>query len=109
MFPEWWADYVKEETVRMRRFFEIIKQDCFQNGTNPLYIVRYEDLVLKPKETVMGLFAFLLDVDDITGTNAERRIDQIVAMGQKATVSYNLKPTTGQLNVHEEKYSPELR
>lgn len=30
-------------------------------------------------------------------------------MGKKATVSYNLKPTTGQLNIHEEKYSPELR
>lgn len=30
-------------------------------------------------------------------------------MGQKATVSYNLKPTTGKLNIHEEKYTPELR
>lgn len=30
-------------------------------------------------------------------------------MGKKATISYNLKPTTGQLNIHEEKYSPELR
>ena len=30
-------------------------------------------------------------------------------MGRKATISYNLKATTGQLNIHEEKYSPELR
>ena len=30
-------------------------------------------------------------------------------MGRKATITYNLKSTTGQLNIHEEKYSPELR
>ena len=30
-------------------------------------------------------------------------------MGRKATVSYNLKSTTGMLNTHEDKYSPELR
>ena len=30
-------------------------------------------------------------------------------MGRKATTVYNLKPTTGQLNIHEDKYSPELR
>ena len=76
MFPEWWADYVKEETDRMRRFFETIRKDCNpENGGHPLYIVRYEDLILKPKATIKGLFAFLLGVEDLTGTNAERRID----------------------------------
>ena len=71
--------------------------------------MRYEDLVMSPKETVMGLFAFLLDVDDLTGTNAERRIDQVVAMGTKATISYNLKSTTGKFDTHKADYSPELR
>ena len=93
----------------MKRFFDILMTDCFSKRANPLYIVRYEDLVLKPKETMMGLFAFILGEKDLTGTNAERRIDQVVAMGKKATISYNLKPTTGQLNIHEDKYSPELR
>ena len=83
--------------------------DCSSKRVNALYIVRYEDLVLEPKATMMGLFAFLLGERDLTGTNAERRIDQVVAMGKKATISYNLKPTTGQLNIHEDKYSPELR
>lgn len=59
--PEWWTRFVKQEAVRMKNFFEIIKQDCNStDGVNPLYIVRYEDLVLKPKETVMGLFSYLL-------------------------------------------------
>ena len=101
---------MKGETLRFKAFFEQIKRDCSnENGVNPLYIVRYEDLVMSPKETVMGLFAFLLDVDDLTGTNAERRIDQVVAMGKKATISYNLKSTTGKFDIHEADYSPELR
>ena len=59
----------------MKRYFEIIRNDCITQGGNPLYMVRYEDLVLAPKETMMGLFSFLLGEKDIIGTNAERRID----------------------------------
>ena len=59
----------------MKSYFEILRRDCVEKRINPLYIVRYEDLVLKPKETLMGLFTFLLGVQDLTGTNAERRID----------------------------------
>ena len=64
-------------------------------GKNPLYIVRYEDLVLQPKQTLMSLFCFLLGEDDLTGSNAERRIDEVVAMGKQGSQIYNLKPTTG--------------
>ena len=59
----------------MKDFFRIIKNDCFIEKKNPLYIVRYEDLVLNPKETLMGLFAYILGEKDLSGTNAERRID----------------------------------
>ena len=108
-YPEWWNWYVKKQTQVMKRFYDVLLEDCVREGKNPLYIVRYEDLVLKPKETLMGLFGFLLGVRDLSGTNAERRIDQVLAMGRKATISYNLKPTTGQLNTHEDKYTPQLR
>lgn len=83
----------------MKDFFRIIKSDCYQKKKNPLYFVRYEDLVLEPKETLMGLFTFILGVKSLKGTNAERRIDEIVAMGKSASISYNLKATTGQLNI----------
>lgn len=93
----------------MKDFFKIIMNDCHNTKKNPLYFVRYEDLVLKPKETLMGLFAFILSEKDLTDTNAERRIDQVVNMGSKASISYNLKATTGQLNIQEKCYTPELR
>jgi hypothetical protein len=52
---------------------------------NPIHIVRYEDLVLSPKEAYSGLFRFMLGVEKIEGTNVERRIDEVVAMGSKAS------------------------
>ena len=70
--------------------------------------MRYEDLVLAKKDTLMGLFGFLLGVEDLTGTNCERRIDEVVAMGNKGNSVYNLKSTTGLLDVHRSKYPAEL-
>ena len=56
----------------------------------------------------MGIFSYLLGVKDLTGTNAERRIDEVV-MDPKAAQTYNLKSHTGRLNIHKDKYSPELK
>ena len=57
-------------------------------GKQPLYIVRYEDLVTAPKETLMGLMSFLLETKDLNGSNVERRIDQVIAKGSKAAQTY---------------------
>lgn len=63
----------------MRRFFDVLIGDCTIEDKNPLYIVRYEDLVAEPKETLMGLMSFLLEVEDLSGTNVERRIDDLLS------------------------------
>lgn len=62
---------------------------------NPIHIIRYEDLVLTPKDAYSGLFQFMLGIQNIDGTNVERRIDEVVAMGSKASQTYVLKATTG--------------
>jgi len=79
----------------MQRFFEILIRHCTKENRQPIYIVRYEDLVTSPKETLMGLMSFLLEQRDLTGTNAERRIDEVVAKGKGAATTYRLKSTTG--------------
>jgi hypothetical protein len=56
--------------------------------------VRYEDLVNAPKETYEGIFKYLLEIDDVEGTNVQRRIDQVVAKGRSATQTYQFKATT---------------
>ena len=57
-----------------------------------MHFVRYEDVILSPAETYAQMFRFLLDLDDVSGTNAERRINEIVSGGVK---TYKLKHTTG--------------
>ena len=84
----------------MRRFFDVLLRHCTEEQKNSLYIVRYEDIVTDPKETLMGLMSFLLEQKDLTGTNIERRIDEVVAKGASAAQTYKLKATTGQFNVH---------
>jgi len=59
----------------MQKFFEILIRHCTDENKQPLYIVRYEDLVTAPKDTLMNLMAFLLEKKDLSGTNVERRID----------------------------------
>ena len=82
----------------MKDFFKIINNDLITNGKNPVYFVRYEDLLSAPKDTLMGLMSYMLSVPDIKGTNAERQIDSILEQGQRNKVTgnvYALKSTTG--------------
>jgi len=59
----------------MQKFFEILIRHCNAEGRQPLYIVRYEDIVTHPKDTLMGLMSYLLEKKDLSGTNVERRIE----------------------------------
>ena len=60
-YPEWWAWFIRKQVPNMRKFFEILIRHCTQEGKQPIYIVRYEDLVTDPKNTLMGLMGYLLE------------------------------------------------
>ena len=112
LYPEWWAWWVRKQTTMMKDFFKIINNDLITNGKNPVYFVRYEDLLSAPKDTLMGLMSYMLSVPDIKGTNAERQIDSILEQGQRNKVTgnvYALKSTTGLMRQHENKYPAPLR
>lgn len=108
-YPEWWDWFIRKQAKQMQKFFEILIRNCTNENKQPLYIVRYEDLVTSPKDTLMNLMSFLLEEKDLNGTNVERRIDDIVAQGSSAAQTYKLKSTTGQFNVHQAKYSVEQK
>ena len=74
-----------------------------------MYIVRYEDLVTDPKDTMMGLMSFLFGVKDLTGTNIERRIDEVVQKGDQGVQMYKMKATTGRFDANANLYTPEQR
>lgn len=60
--------------------------------------MRYEDLILNKERELTGLFKFLLDMDDLAGTNIERRIQQVIKSGDNISDTYQLKNTSMKLN-----------
>ncbi len=50
---------------------------------------------------------FILNLDDLTGTNAERRVQEVLAKGKGATQSYSLKDSTLKFNSNGKRYKDE--
>lgn len=74
-YPEWWDWWVRHMAVMHAKWFEILLKHCKTEKRCPIYVTRYEDLCSQPKEELTGIYKFLLEVDDLAGTNAERRLD----------------------------------
>ena len=73
----------------------------------PMLFIRFEDLVLNPEPELYNMMSFLLGKRDLTGTNAERRIKEVLAMGSGATQVYNLKESTKKNNANVHRYTEE--
>ena len=72
---------------------------------NPIYFVRYEDLILDKVNTLMGLFRFLLEIDQVKGTNIETRIKQVIQQGDESSQLYKLKESTLKLNYNKQSFT----
>jgi hypothetical protein len=77
LYPEWWDYWVRNYTIKQANHFDIQMRQTIKENINPIYIVRYEDLCSNLKPELTGMMKFLLDIDDLSGTNIERLIDQI--------------------------------
>jgi len=64
-------------------------------------------MIADKKTEVEKLFCFLLDLEDLAGTNVQRQIDKVMAEGQSQGKSYTLKKTTGVKNAQLHRYTPE--
>jgi len=65
----------------MKVYFDTVLKHCVDEmeNNNPIYFTRYEDMVKDMTGPTKGIMTYLLDLDDIAGTNAERRVDQFMA------------------------------
>ena len=81
-------------------------RDAREKGA-PILFVRFEDLVSNPEPELYRMMKFLLGETDLIGTNAERRIKEVIAKGAGATVTYQLKDTTRQFNKNSHFYTEE--
>jgi len=68
----------------------------------PTFVVRYEDLLSSPKDTLMDLFRFLLNTENLEGTLIESLIAHHTKKGTKKQV---YKPRVGKINANYNKYS----
>ena len=75
VYAEWWDFWVRNQTILIKKYFSMLLKHCETEEKCPIYFVRYEDMVQDIRTPTRGLMEFLLDIDSIDGTNAERRID----------------------------------
>lgn len=73
----------------------------------PILFIRFEDLVMNPEPELHNVMKFLLGISDLTDTNALRRINEVLAMDQKATQTYSLKESTKKNNANAHRYTTE--
>ena len=106
-FPEWWDWFVRAQAEQMKNYFDTTLKHTEDEGKNPIFFCRFEDLLADPKPELMQLFSFLLSEPDLTGTNCERRIDAIISLGAGATQTYNLKKDTKKTNSNAKRYTTE--
>ena len=64
-YPEWWDWWIKIKVDHMKKFYDTMIKQCIEEGKNPIYFLRYEDLVTSKKDILMGLFSFLLETKDL--------------------------------------------
>ena len=71
----------------------------------PTLFIRFEDLVNNPETELTNIMRFILGKRDIKGTNAERRVKEVIAKGADATRTYSLKETTKKFNSNAFRYT----
>jgi hypothetical protein len=69
----------------MTRYFDKLIEDCVKNKENPIYFCRYEDMVTDIVAPSKGVLEFLLEVENLEGTNAMELLKAHAAKGKGAS------------------------
>ena len=75
--------------------------DFWLKAKIPVHLIRYEDIVLRPRTVFPDLFKFILNVESIEGTKIMKYIE--LATEEKAPEIY--KPRKGAVHNNKSKYS----
>ena len=100
---DWW---IRNQVPKMAKHYKLYMDEARQKKI-PYLFVRFEDLVDDPKPQLELIMRYLLQMETLEGTNAQRRVDQVIAQGQSATKVYNLKDTTRTFNANRKFYTDE--
>ena len=98
-FPRHWQEWMKQEVGVWKDFHEYWM--CASKIA--IHIVRYEDIVKFPKQTLQDIVKFILNTEEIKGSNIDHYID--LAVGEASPQIY--KPREGKVNGNLMKYNEE--
>lgn len=106
-YPEYWDWWIKDICEIYARWFGVYLEDARKKNV-PILFIRFEDLLLDPEPSLYKMMQFLIGKKDLTGTNGERRVKEVIAKGAKATQNvYRLKSTTLKFNSQVKNYNDE--
>lgn len=88
----------------MKNWYKVVLHDARKREV-PTIFVRYEDLCNGPEEQLRNIMRYVIGLDNLQGTNAERRIAEVLAKGEKATQTYELKDTSKKFNSSSKYYT----
>lgn len=97
--PNWWDWWVRTNAENHALYMQTLHQHHVIEKRNPIYFIRYEDLILNKEAELIELFKFILELNSLEGTNIEKRIKQVIQAGQDNATLYKLKQSTGKLNI----------
>lgn len=83
-YPNFFDAWIKDCASRINEWvMYTLNQAKFRNV--PMLFIRFEDLVMNPEPELYNLMRFFLGTKDLKGTNAERRIKEVLAMDTRST------------------------
>jgi hypothetical protein len=95
-FYEQWTEFIEQEITVWKDFHEF-----WLHAKIPIHVLRFEDIMLNPKPTLMKLMKFLLNDPNIEGTVVEKYID--LSVKDKAPEIY--QPREGKVNINSDKFT----
>jgi hypothetical protein len=102
--PKWWDNWVRFCGRRLAKWYRTLMLDAKLKRL-PVLFLRFEDMVDDPQPSLENIMKFACNTTDIQGTNAARRVDEVIAKGKDATVLYKLKDNTRKMNTNLSRYT----
>ena len=104
LYPNYFDWWIKDCCTHVNNWMLTMMNDAKFRRVPTLFI-RFEDLVMNPRPELENMVRFILGIKDLEGTNAARRIDEVLAMGKQATQTYSLKDSTMKNNANAFRYT----
>jgi Sulfotransferase domain len=102
-FAEEWQWLVKSQALLWNEFFKYWIELSRQKKI-PVHVIRFEDLLTKKKESMIGTFEFLQGLESTEGLYIGKRINDVLDAESAGT---HYKPRSGQANANLKYYSAE--